>query len=80
MLNLLLMVGVLLVACIIAVILMNRLMHSAQRLNTLHDELARNDELLNEQVQRLAAAQDAQSEAAPDETSPDETSENLKEK
>ena len=78
MLNLLLMAGVLLVACIIALVLMNRLMHSAQRLNVLRDELARNDEILNEQVQRLAAAQDTQPEAAT--AAPDETSENLKEK
>ena len=59
MLNLLLMAGVLVGACIIAVMLMNRLTHSAKRLSVLHDEMARNEEQLNEQLQKLAALQEA---------------------
>jgi hypothetical protein len=71
MLSLLLMAGVLVAVCVIAFMLMNRLMHSAQRLNALRDEMTRNDDLLQEQVKRLAALQDAQAS--------DKTSENPRE-
>ena len=67
----LLLIGILVGACIIAALLVNRLLHSAQRLSVLRDEMTRNDESLQEQVKRLAAMQDAQM--------PDKTSENPRE-
>ena len=60
--DLLLMVAGLIATCIIAFLLMKRLTHSAERLSVLREEMARNDERLREQMQQLAALQNAQAE------------------